>query len=348
MRTDQYATCDGGDDVLGDTVFHTYISTYKEEIRPMPWPPSLTSLQEVLAALYPTIDDSMPIIVEAGLNPAQIQLEKKALNNWYQILREAHHQATDENGESYVQKIVRIAWEAHKGHPGLAAAMRGEAAAPASRPVDQGRTAASRVASEGDGRVRVLFLASNPIMTSALQLGKEVREIQGKIRSSRYRDSLEFVTRWAVHPDDLQQALLEVDPHIVHFSGHGSSKEGLFFESDAGFPVPVDEDTLADLLSILQGNIRLVMLNACQTRPLAKAITTHIDFAIGMRTDIPDEAAIEFASAFYQAIGYGRSIKIAFDLGRNALRLKKIPEDQNAEILARPGVNAAEVVLVRS
>ena len=43
-----------------------------------------------------------------------------------------------------------------------------------------------------------------------------------KIRSAEYRDTLELVSAWAVRPDDLQQLLLQHQPHVVHFSGHGS------------------------------------------------------------------------------------------------------------------------------
>lgn len=66
-----------------------------------------------------------------------------------------------------------------------------------------------------------------------------------------------------------------------------------------------------------------------------------------MRTDIADDAAIEFSASFYQAIGFGRSVKVAFDLGRSALKLKKIPDDKNPELYRRSGVDPGEVTLLR-
>ena len=52
----------------------------------------------------------------------------------------------------------------------------------------------------------------------------------------------------------------------------------------------------------------------------------HVDVAIGMNTSIGDEAALVFASQFYSSIGFGKSIKTAFDQAKAALMLEGIPE----------------------
>lgn len=200
----------------------------------------------------------------------------------------------------------------------------------------------------GAPRIRILFLAANPVTMDALKLTQEVRQIEEQLRASKYRDALEFISRWAVRPDDLQRALLEVEPHIVHFSGHGDENEGIYLESPEGISAMVDQASLVELLGILKDNIRLVVLNACRTRSLAEAIATHIDCAIGMRTDVGDEAAVEFSAAFYRAIGAGRSVKVAFDLGCSVLKLKKIHEDRTPELYRRSGVDPGQVTLVRS
>jgi hypothetical protein len=74
-------------------------------------------------------------------------------------------------------------------------------------------------------KIKVLFLAANPAGTQPLKLDEEIRQITAKIRAAEFRDSLELVACWAVRPDDLLQALLEVKPHVVHFSGHGSKAQ---------------------------------------------------------------------------------------------------------------------------
>ena len=64
----------------------------------------------------------------------------------------------------------------------------------------------------------------------------------------------------------------------------------------------------------------------------AKAISKHIPFVIGMNSSVSDDAALEFAVGFYDALGAGRSIQAAFELGRNAIALKGIPEDKTPKL----------------
>ena len=45
-----------------------------------------------------------------------------------------------------------------------------------------------------------------------------------------------------------------------------------------------------------------------------------------MNTSIGDRAAIAFSVGFYQALGAGRAIDDAFDLGCTQIHLKGIPE----------------------
>jgi len=75
---------------------------------------------------------------------------------------------------------------------------------------------------------RILILAANPTDTGRLRLDAEVREIQEGLKRSAGRDCFEITSRWAVRTDDLRRALLEHEPHIVHFSGHGDGENALF------------------------------------------------------------------------------------------------------------------------
>jgi len=88
-------------------------------------------------------------------------------------------------------------------------------------------------------------------------------------------------------------------------------------------------------------------LNACSTRPQAEAIAETIDCTIGMRKPIGDEAAIVFAASFYRTLGFGRSVKEAFELGKAALLLESIPEDKTPELLTRAGVDASAIIFVQ-
>jgi hypothetical protein len=195
-------------------------------------------------------------------------------------------------------------------------------------------------------KLKVLFLAANPHGTQPLQLDEEIRQITAKVRAAEYRDSLELVSRWAVRPDDLMQALLEVKPHVVHFSGHGSSAEELILLDDQGKPKPVRKEALVHLFRTLRDNVRVVVLNACYSRPQAEALVETIDCTVGMDRAIGDKAAIVFAASFYRAVGFGCSVKEAFELGKAALLLESIPEEKTPELLTRPGVDAAGLRLI--
>jgi len=194
--------------------------------------------------------------------------------------------------------------------------------------------------------IKVLFLASDPFKQNPLALDEEIRAITAKIRSAEYRDALELVSAWAVRPDDLQQLLLQHRPHVVHFSGHGSQAEQLILKDQNGQPKPVSKPALVGLFKVLKDDIRVAVLNACHSKPQAEAIANVIDCAIGMNAAIGDAAAIVFAAAFYRALGFGKSVQTAFELGTNALMLESIPEEETPELLVRNGVDASQVFLL--
>ena len=109
----------------------------------------------------------------------------------------------------------------------------------------------------------------------------------------------------------------------------------------------MSKEALVDLFDVLKDNIRVVVLNACHSKPQAEAASQAINCAIGMNTAIGDEAAIVFAAAFYQALGFGRDIRTAFKLGKNALKLEASPRKTTPELHYRQDVvDPAKVVLV--
>ncbi len=166
--------------------------------------------------------------------------------------------------------------------------------------------------------MKILFLAANPQSTSRLNLGREVQEIDEGLRRAKLSDRFQLVQRWEVRPRDLRRALLEENPDIVHFSGHGKGQEGLVLVDNAGKPKPATGQALAGLF-IQFPQIKCVLLNACYAEVQAKAIVGHIDYVIGMKDTILDDAAIAFTTGFYDGLGYGRTIEDAFELGRNAI-----------------------------
>jgi hypothetical protein len=188
---------------------------------------------------------------------------------------------------------------------------------------------------EGAGsKVKVLFLAANPKDTNPLRLDEEIRSIDLALQQAEFRDKFDIKQHWAVRVTDLQGYLLRHQPDIVHFSGHGSAVSEILLEDNNGNSRPVSPRALSQLFSILKDNIRCVILNACYSESQAQAIAKHIDCVIGMSNAIGDEAAISFAAAFYQALGYGRSVQAAFDLGCVQIDLENLDEQDTPKLLA--------------
>lgn len=192
--------------------------------------------------------------------------------------------------------------------------------------------------------IKVLFLASNPEGTEHVNLDEEIRRITQKLRLAEFRD-VKLESLWAVRPDDLLQGLLEHKPHIVHFSGHGNTAGEIILMDNNRQAKPVSAEALRKLFATLKDNIRVVVLNACYSQIQATAIAEVIDCVIGMDQAIGDNGAITFAAAFYQAIGFGRSISEAFELGKTAIMLESIPEADTPQLIARLGVDPTKIII---
>jgi len=180
--------------------------------------------------------------------------------------------------------------------------------------------------------VKILVLATNPGKTDQLRLDQEVRQIDAALQQSRFRDSFELEQQWAVRVSDLQRLLLRYKPDIVHFSGHGSEFSEIILEDSDGNSKPVTASALSRLFSLIKDNIQCVVLNACYSEVQAEAIAQHINCVVGMSGAIGDEAAISFSEAFYGALGDGRDIKTAFELGCNQIDLKNLNEQDTPKL----------------
>lgn len=171
----------------------------------------------------------------------------------------------------------------------------------------------------------ILLVAANPKGTSSLRLQEEEREIKERLRLAGY-GKVPINSTGATRPRDIQQAMLDFKPQIVHFSGHGAGQDGLVFEDAVGQERLVSSEALANLFKLFSKRVECILLNACYSESQAKAIVKYIDYVIGMSQDIGDRAAIEFSIGFYTALGAGESIEFAYEMGCNAIELEGIPE----------------------
>ena len=183
--------------------------------------------------------------------------------------------------------------------------------------------------------IKILFMGACPKGVSPLRLDEEIRRIDEVLRQSRFRERFQLEQHWAVRVSDLQGLLLRHQPDIIHFSGHGSPTRTLIFENEAGQPTEVPHAALSEIFQVLKENVRCVVLNACYSEAQAAAIASHVDVVIGMSDLMGDHAAISFAAAFYQALGYDKDVQTAFNLGINQLKLHDLADYAVPKLLHR-------------
>ncbi len=204
----------------------------------------------------------------------------------------------------------------------------------------------------------ILILPANPKSIQKLRLDEEVREIDAGLQRSKQRDRFTLEPRWAVRSRDIQRAMLDLKPTIVHFCGQGegipeattaqntsieprkliavhdwdssnlkgNQAEGLFLEDETGKAKLVSPEALAALFELFTDCVKCVVLNACYCEAQAKAIARQIPFVIGINKVIGDKAAIEFAVGFYDALGAGESVERAYKFGCVNLHMAGLPE----------------------
>lgn len=166
----------------------------------------------------------------------------------------------------------------------------------------------------------ILILAANPKNTSRLRLEKEIREIDEGLRRANKREQFKLEMKLAVRQQDFYRAMLDTQPQIVHFCGHGEGEDGILLEDETGTTAFVKADMLASQFKLFaKKGVECVVFNACYSEIQAEAISQHVNYVIGMNHAIGDEAAIDFAKAFYDALAAGEDVEFAFELGCSLL-----------------------------
>jgi V8-like Glu-specific endopeptidase len=85
----------------------------------MAWNETLTALNHVLTGLYPFVEDSYRLVDTAGIPRAFVSFQRRAIDNWYQILSEADRR-------NKVLDLVKAALNDYPDNAVLIQAERGE------------------------------------------------------------------------------------------------------------------------------------------------------------------------------------------------------------------------------
>ncbi len=235
--------------------------------------------------------------------------------------------------------------------------------------------------------IKVLVFAASPRGTDPLDLDREFREIEEEVRRATFREAVELILVPGARPVDLLRKLNEIRPQVVHFSSHGNPAELVLesgedtndfervlalvqrshLERDMALARPgkttdaggqpsnleigvqrVGKSALARVLRACdQGNLRLVVLNACQSRAQADELSHVVDCVVSMNREISDRAAAKFAASFYGALAFGRSVQNAFDQGVARLTVECITEADTPELIVRASADASRLILIR-
>lgn len=163
-----------------------------------------------------------------------------------------------------------------------------------------------------------MILAANPRDEDHLRLREEINRINDGIHLDNNRDQFEIVERSSINTDDMSIELLEHQPQIVHFCGHGKQK-GILLEDSNGNSVLMDTNSLVNLFDVCKDFTKCVLLNSCFSAAQIKKIGEHIDYVIGIRTEIGDEEAIKFSRVFYKALGSGKSVEESYKVGKASI-----------------------------
>jgi hypothetical protein len=194
-------------------------------------------------------------------------------------------------------------------------------------------------------KVTILFITAEPDGTTQLRIDREIRQIQEQVRSSELRDSIQFQYRPATRVSDLIQHLNEVEPDVIHFSGHGA-ESGIALHGKNDELVQLDNETLDQVLAVAPKPLRLVIFNSCDSESQASVAVRHAMAAIGMSEPIEDEAARLFAGQLYNALGFGRPLGLAVAQAKLIVEMNLDEPSGQPLMLTAEGVDPETLLIV--
>lgn len=172
-------------------------------------------------------------------------------------------------------------------------------------------------------RINVLMMGAAPKDAEALRLGKQASLLKEELRSLRAPSfDLRIEPAWAVSPRKIQAEILNEQPKVLQFSGHGEPGR-LFFESEDGTSASVEGDVVAQFLEG-KSFLECVLLSACFSNVIAPFFAKHVNYVIACEGEVDDEASLEFTVAFYRSLAHQGDYELAFKEAVN--HLKMIPE----------------------
>lgn len=160
--------------------------------------------------------------------------------------------------------------------------------------------------------VNILFLTSVPKSEQALNLNVEFRTIENVLEENVNAERFRLFRHARLRREELERTLATFQPHIVHFSGHGSARGALLLEDHDGRRWDLDRDTLRTVFKAYGQSTKLAVLNACHSEVAGNTLREVVPYVIGNAIAVYDNAAIEFSKIFYSTIFTGETLHRSF------------------------------------
>lgn len=185
---------------------------------------------------------------------------------------------------------------------------------------------------------KLLFTYSAPLNVPPLRLGTEEKQIKEALRAITDRGKMHIDTIPAVELKDFSNAFNRYRPNILHISSHGN-QECIVLENEKGDEIFVDGDTLMNIVKLAGKQLKIVVLNACESSKMAASLINVVDIAIGMNVSIGDDAARAFAVQLYSSIGENIPIGLAFEQAKFAISANGISEAGTPVLYYKKGIH---------
>jgi hypothetical protein len=182
-------------------------------------------------------------------------------------------------------------------------------------------------------KIRILVILSSPSNKATLNMLQEKKWLRYALEPLMRAQNIDVIYIENPLLEDVQARLASEEFHILHFIGHGeydsTNQQGtLILEDEAGKAKPLSAAVLEGMLS--RTNLRLVILNACQTYvhdatlggvSISDAcLRAGIPYVMATQAPITDNASIAFSKAFYRNLLSGANVIDSITAGRQSIQ----------------------------
>lgn len=164
--------------------------------------------------------------------------------------------------------------------------------------------------------MKIMFLASNPAHEAPLAIDRELTELQRRFGSGQV-EPVEFYVAPGLFAEDIPSEMAKFLPDILHISAHGE-RDYLKLASNSGGEVSISGAALKAFLPPTK-KPRLLYINSCNSKNLAKQLIDVVPTAIGTTSEITNGAARSGALALYERLLSGADLSSSFEASRQMI-----------------------------